>query len=519
MRAEAEEAREENTQRALEEMSAVASVCKEMLQSGFAPVVKLTPISGGIRLTVTDVSGEKSMDILHGTKGDRGDKGEKGDQGPQGVQGIQGVPGEQGIPGQQGLQGDKGDKGDRGEKGEKGDQGDQGPQGPQGLQGNPGEKGDKGDKGDKGEKGDGFSISKIYTSISQMTSGFATDGVPVGGLVLINTGNVEDEDNAKLYVKQEKAYSYLTDLSGSQGIKGEKGDKGDKGDKGEQGIQGPQGVQGIQGPQGEKGADGSQGPQGEKGDKGETGAQGPQGEQGIQGPQGVQGVQGEKGDKGDDGVLTEEQLTLLATLKGWYDENHYVNMTGTFTATNNGGTYDIGRSVTSTFTWSFSKLPTTLTVGGASRTPTQTGTTTAQTFTASSQTSKTFTISGVYAGAYGDEVVSKSWTYSFQNRRYVGTYGEPTKSYDKFITEDLTGELSTSKSKTFNLGDSSTDKYIWYAYPTRFGTATFTSNGFKGGFEEPILVQNVDNGYGFKENFYLYRSTEKGVGTADIVVK
>ena len=82
----------------------------------------------------------------------------------------------------------------------------------------------KGEKGDKGDTGEGFSISKTYTSVAEMHAGYAIDGVPLNAFVLIDTGNVEDEDNAKLYVKLERGYSYLTDLSGAQGIKGEKGD-------------------------------------------------------------------------------------------------------------------------------------------------------------------------------------------------------------------------------------------------------------------------------------------------------
>lgn len=135
-------------------------------------------------------------------------------------------------------------------------QGPQGVEGKQGIQGPQGDRGADGAQGPKGEKGDGFTIAKTYSSIAAMNAGFATDNVPINGLVLINTGNVEDEDNAKLYVKLENGYSYLTDLSGSEGIKGDKGDKGDQGPQGEQGIQGPQGIQGqqgIQGPQGDKG--------------------------------------------------------------------------------------------------------------------------------------------------------------------------------------------------------------------------------------------------------------------------
>jgi hypothetical protein len=74
-----------------------------------------------------------------------------------------------------------------------------------------------------------------------MNASFATDGVPTNGFVLISTGNVNDEDNAKLFVKLASGYSYLTDLSGSQGIQGEKGEKGDKGERGLQGVQGEKG--------------------------------------------------------------------------------------------------------------------------------------------------------------------------------------------------------------------------------------------------------------------------------------
>lgn len=81
-----------------------------------------------------------------------------------------------------------------------------------------------------------FRISKVYSSVAAMNEGYATDGVPVGGLVVIDTGNVEDEDNAKLYVKGDAAYEYLTDMSGAQGIQGPKGAKGDTGNTGPQGV-------------------------------------------------------------------------------------------------------------------------------------------------------------------------------------------------------------------------------------------------------------------------------------------
>ena len=81
-----------------------------------------------------------------------------------------------------------------------------------------------------------FAISKVYSSVAAMNEGYATDGVPVGGLVVIDTGNVEDEDNAKLYVKGDAAYEYLTDMSGATGIQGPRGPQGATGQTGPQGV-------------------------------------------------------------------------------------------------------------------------------------------------------------------------------------------------------------------------------------------------------------------------------------------
>lgn len=77
----------------------------------------------------------------------------------------------------------------------------------------------------KGEKGDPFSIAKIYHSIQEMERGYNTDNVPYGSFVLIDS-NVEDPDNAKIFVKGSKNYEYVTDMSGATGITGPKGQEG-----------------------------------------------------------------------------------------------------------------------------------------------------------------------------------------------------------------------------------------------------------------------------------------------------
>ena len=179
-------------------------------------------------------------------------KGEKGDAGPAGPAGAKGEQGETGPTGPAGAKGEQGIQGPAGAKGE------------QGIQGPAGAKGEPGIQGPKGEKGDPFAVAKTYPSVAAMNAGFATDGVKEGGFVVINTDNVEDEDNAKLYVKGKAAYTFLTDLSGAQGMKGPQGERGPQGNPGAQGAVGPQG------PKGDTGANGAQGPAGPKGEDGKA---------------------------------------------------------------------------------------------------------------------------------------------------------------------------------------------------------------------------------------------------------
>lgn len=174
--------------------------------------------------------------------------------------------------------------------------------------------------------GDAFVIVKTYPSIQAMQDDYNNPEVTIGQFVMIDTGNVENEEDSRLYLKGNTEWKFISDLSGAQGIqglsayqvavqhgfegteaewlislKGEKGETGPKGDKGNtgekgdtgergpQGLQGERGLQGIQGEQGEQGIQGPVGPKGEKGDQGERGPQGPQGQIGPQGPKGDTG--------------------------------------------------------------------------------------------------------------------------------------------------------------------------------------------------------------------------------------
>ena len=174
--------------------------------------------------------------------------------------------------------------------------------------------------------GDAFVIVKTYPSIQAMQDDYNNPEVKAGQFVMIDTGNVENEEDSRLYLKGNTEWKFISDLSGAQGIqglsayqvavqhgfegtedewlislKGEKGETGPKGDKGDTGEKGATGERGPQGLQGERGLQGVQGEKGEQGIQGPVGPKGEQGEQGIQGIQGPQGEPGPQGPKGDTG--------------------------------------------------------------------------------------------------------------------------------------------------------------------------------------------------------------------------
>ena len=102
-------------------------------KDGVSPTISIKDISGGHMLTITDVTGTKTVNILDGKEG------------PQGIQGERGLQGEQGP------------------KGEQGSIGPTGPEGPQGKQGLAGETGPAGKDGTNGKSAYEYAVAGGYT--------------------------------------------------------------------------------------------------------------------------------------------------------------------------------------------------------------------------------------------------------------------------------------------------------------------------------------------------------------------
>lgn len=77
-----------------------------------------------------------------------------------------------------------------------------------------------GQKGAKGDPGQPFSIAKTYGSIIGMDGDYDNQEVAIGQFVMINSDDVDDPDNAKLFLKTETGFLYIADLSGATGIRG-----------------------------------------------------------------------------------------------------------------------------------------------------------------------------------------------------------------------------------------------------------------------------------------------------------
>lgn len=68
--------------------------------------------------------------------------------------------------------------------------------------------------------GDAFTYKKEYPSVEAMEADLGTADVKLGEYVLINTNDVEDPDDAKVYLKTQEGWKFIVDLSGMQGIQG-----------------------------------------------------------------------------------------------------------------------------------------------------------------------------------------------------------------------------------------------------------------------------------------------------------
>jgi hypothetical protein len=180
--------------------------------------------------------------------------------------------------------------------------------------------GDTGPTGATGLTGLGFSIAKTYSSVANLNADTAPTDIVPGQFAIIDTGNVQDAEDSRLYLWTGTSYVYTTDLSGAAGIKGDTGATGPRGATGTAGATGPIGATGF----GLTGLTGSTGPRGYAGSIGATGLFGATGATGAgyTGSRGT-GYTGSVGDTGpafsgttDGQLITSNTAPATDTLTG-----------------------------------------------------------------------------------------------------------------------------------------------------------------------------------------------------------
>ena len=164
-----------------------------------------------------------------GYTGSVGYVGSIGYAGSAGYLGSTGYTGSSGVTGYVGSVGYAGSAGYLGSTGSAGYAGSFGYTGSAGSAGSTGYVGSVGYVGSKGDTGIGFAVAKSYVSVAALTADTGPTGITAGQFAVVETGNVNDSENSRLYLWNGTAYSYVTDLSGSQGITGPAGYTGSTG--------------------------------------------------------------------------------------------------------------------------------------------------------------------------------------------------------------------------------------------------------------------------------------------------
>jgi hypothetical protein len=112
---------------------------------------------------------------------------------------------------------------------------------------------------------------------------------------------------------------------------------------------------------------------------------------------------------------------------------------------------------------------------------------------------------------------TKELTFSFVNKIYYGASSIQsgwTSEQIKILTNKELSDVKERRFESFALEN----QYIIYAYPKRLGDAIISVSGVSGGFELPETI-SLTNDSGYIEDYYVYRSTNSGLGKLQIEIK
>ena len=93
----------------------------------------------------------------------------------------------------------------------------------------------------------------------------------------------------------------------------------------------------------------------------------------------------------------------------------------------------------------------------------------------------------------------------------------PSTINEAFVESLASSALASSRARTLTVNAGSGQK-IYYAFPTSYGTPTFTIGGFEGGFEKVGDAISVTNSNGVTQTYDVWASTNASLGSTTVVV-
>lgn len=127
--------------------------------------------------------------------------------------------------------------------------------------------------------------------------------------------------------------------------------------------------------------------------------------------------------------------------------------------------------------------------------------------------SYTFTVTAKKGASIKVALAPITWT----QRVYWGVAAVPGAYDAAFIHSLASNALATSRARSFTV-TAGVGQKIYYAYRAGYGDASFTVNGFSGGFFKAAAAVSVTNAFGFVENYMVWESDNPNLGLTTVGV-
>ena len=186
-----------------------------------------------------------------------------------------------------------------------------------------------------------------------------------------------------------------------------------------------------------------------------------------------------------------------------------------FTSSPSGATYEIGHVIKApvTFSWTVNKTVISQSISNLGSTLSATDRN--ATYNGSDiTTDKRFTLSV----SDGKKSATRDINFTFRHNRYWGVSTIPGTYDSTFIKSLSNKEYATARTKSaFNM-TAGVNQYMFYCFPTSWGTPTFNVGGFDGGFSKAATL-DFTNASGNTTSFDIWKSENANLGQQTIVVK